>query len=145
VLHNTGHFDPVQFEIVDEQTDTVVLTAQFQPDEFVVFEGTRQVLSICLGGLFWYAIFEYALQKPIRIVTSLVLLKSGIRCLESKYTKWCLHLTHVPAMLRTVWMTLRNVNSNLILIVGVKCYQCADLCLPPLFGQLIRMELILEE
>jgi hypothetical protein len=50
VLHNAGHFDPVEFEVVDEQNDTVILTAQFQPEEFIVFEGTKQVLSIFLAG-----------------------------------------------------------------------------------------------
>lgn len=54
VLHNTGHFDPVEFEVVDEQNDTVILTAQFQPEEFIVFEGTKQVLSIFLAGLFLF-------------------------------------------------------------------------------------------
>lgn len=52
VLHNAGHFDPVDFEVVDEQNDSVILRAQFQPEEFVVFEGAKQVLSICLAGLF---------------------------------------------------------------------------------------------
>jgi hypothetical protein len=40
----------VEFEVVDEQNDTVILTAQFQPEEFVIFEGTKQVLSIFLAG-----------------------------------------------------------------------------------------------
>ncbi|KAI6175667.1 hypothetical protein M3Y97_00715200 [Aphelenchoides bicaudatus] len=49
VLHNAGHFDPVEFEVVDEQNDIVILTAQFQPEEFIVYEGTKQVLSIFLA------------------------------------------------------------------------------------------------
>jgi hypothetical protein len=34
---------------VDEQSNVVILTAQFQPEEFVIFEGTKQILSIFLA------------------------------------------------------------------------------------------------
>ncbi|CAD5220798.1 unnamed protein product [Bursaphelenchus okinawaensis] len=49
VLHNSANFDPVEFEIYDEQIDQVVMTAQFFAEEVIVFEGTRRVLSVVLA------------------------------------------------------------------------------------------------
>ncbi|KAI6192823.1 hypothetical protein M3Y99_01918200 [Aphelenchoides fujianensis] len=49
IVHSSGFFDPIDFEILDEQTEVVVLTAQLYADELVLFEGTKRLLTICLA------------------------------------------------------------------------------------------------
>lgn len=49
VVHNAVNFEPIDFEVVDENTNEVLLRAQLFAEELVIFEGHKRLISVVLA------------------------------------------------------------------------------------------------